>query len=533
MNTNHNFSKNFECIYYPAIVKNEEKAIHTLGGRMHLSEMISSFNGHMDLKFRPDDPFCKPTVGERVNVTGLLLKLRIVKKRKKKSGETVSVVPQVLGSVTSWFQFKNMCDYQYLPVKLKPSSDNPDTTAANNTVHGGDNSTVHSTDNTVHSSVKSTVHTSDISTVHTINTTVEDLLPKLRFSSFPTLADLTRDDVDYFLPPAYFSKVDAPQTVLRLLHDPSVKAAASVSSSSVASELNSTSTAACSTSAQPATSTSTPSSVSSDTIGVLRKTRQIFFTNVVSFDKETIPQPQDEQDTLDKLLGRQLIHQRHIDAVRQVFEERPVVSKTVLRAKSGVNGKIVKLILPLVAYYFYTGPFRVMWVRLGYDPRKDPNSCRYQVLDFRLKNVIGSVAQKMSVSRRSSLLKIAIRNPPNLEPTDSVLTDKYYVYRPGYIPPYRQMFYQLCDIDVPEVTDLLATAPLRPVCHERFGWYPDNLLDRVRAILGKDFLSHMDDLEDTRTDIHEANDNDDDDNMLLFSMTSFKHQQSAQHTGNF
>ncbi|KAL1448917.1 hypothetical protein WDU94_000166, partial [Cyamophila willieti] len=174
MSSEHNFAKNFECIYYPAVVKNEDKAIQSLGGSMHMSEMISSFNGRMDLKFRPDDPFCKPTVGERVNVTGLVVKLRIVKKRKKKSGESVVVTPQVLGNVTAWFEFKNMCDYQYLPVRVNQSETSGDATENN----------------------------------------VEDLLPNFRFSKYSTLADFNREDVDYFLPPAYFSKVDTPQTVV-------------------------------------------------------------------------------------------------------------------------------------------------------------------------------------------------------------------------------------------------------------------------------------------------------------------------------
>lgn len=61
----------------------------------------------LELRFRPDDPYCKPTSGERSPCTGLLLKVKIVKKKKKSGNQTVDIVPQVLGKVTSWFQFKS------------------------------------------------------------------------------------------------------------------------------------------------------------------------------------------------------------------------------------------------------------------------------------------------------------------------------------------------------------------------------------------------------------------------------------------
>ena len=44
----------------------------------------------------------------------------------------------------------------------------------------------------------------------------------------------------------------------------------------------------------------------------------------------------------------------------------------------------MKLLLPLVAYYFTTGPWRVMWVKYGYDPRTDPSAKIYQTLDYRV-----------------------------------------------------------------------------------------------------------------------------------------------------
>lgn len=45
----------------------------------------------------------------------------------------------------------------------------------------------------------------------------------------------------------------------------------------------------------------------------------------------------------------------------------------------------LKCIIPSLAYYFSTGPWRTLYVRYGYDPRKDFNSRYYQTFDFRLR----------------------------------------------------------------------------------------------------------------------------------------------------
>lgn len=45
---------------------------------------------------------------------------------------------------------------------------------------------------------------------------------------------------------------------------------------------------------------------------------------------------------------------------------------------------ILIAILPAVAYYVTSGPWRSMWVRFGYDPRTDPQAKIYQTLDVRI-----------------------------------------------------------------------------------------------------------------------------------------------------
>jgi hypothetical protein len=40
------------------------------------------------------------------------------------------------------------------------------------------------------------------------------------------------------------------------------------------------------------------------------------------------------------------------------------------------------------AFYFGYGPFRTLWIKNGYDPRKDPESRMYQMMDFRIPRAV-------------------------------------------------------------------------------------------------------------------------------------------------
>ena len=64
--------------------------------------------------------------------------------------------------------------------------------------------------------------------------------------------------------------------------------------------------------------------------------------------------------------------------------------KAELLHKSEVPGKYLKLVLPVVAYYFSSGPWRNQWIKYGYDPRKDQEAAKFQTLDYRLRFRAGS-----------------------------------------------------------------------------------------------------------------------------------------------
>lgn len=82
------------------------------------------------------------------------------------------------------------------------------------------------------------------------------------------------------------------------------------------------------------------------------------------------------------------VNQHHIQLalfVLQLFQQRPVWSRTALN--SFYTGKLDKLkyLLPLVSFYYLNGPWRCQWVRFGYDPRKHPEAKMYQIVDYRAR----------------------------------------------------------------------------------------------------------------------------------------------------
>lgn len=71
--------------------------------------------------------------------------------------------------------------------------------------------------------------------------------------------------------------------------------------------------------------------------------------------------------------------------LRELFEGRPIWSRGAISYKTGLNYAQLKLLLPLVAYVFTSGPWRLMWTRYGYDPRTDSEARQYQAMDFRVR----------------------------------------------------------------------------------------------------------------------------------------------------
>lgn len=146
-----------------------------------------------------------------------------------------------------------------------------------------------------------------------------------------------------------------------------------------------------------------------------------------------------------------------------------------------------------------------MWCKYGYDPRKDSKNALYQTFDFRIKQQGFKVKPKRSYanillpykSTPSSRPKVVIMNrhsisravnaAKNNDGQKNKISERVYIFRPGYIPLSRQIFYQYCDVLVPEIQkmfeDLLLQLSENAYCDNVTGFLPAGFDNKCREIV--------------------------------------------------
>ncbi|XP_030853578.1 general transcription factor 3C polypeptide 5-like [Strongylocentrotus purpuratus] len=160
------------------------------------------------------------------------------------------------------------------------------------------------------------------------------------------------------------------------------------------------------------------------------------------------------------------------DEITKLFEQRPLWSRNALRCNTEISTILIKGILCVVAYYFQQGPWRGLWCRMGYDPREHPESKKYQLLDFRIRKELTDKRLKLLLKKKRMILyphqslkhKKGVPTPllgsnPGQQVDHKETIDSYYIMRRGILPAYHQMFYQLCDLEDPEL-QAIVTNPL-------------------------------------------------------------------------
>ncbi|XP_075150237.1 general transcription factor IIIC subunit l(2)37Cd [Haematobia irritans] len=216
-----------------------------------------------------------------------------------------------------------------------------------------------------------------------------------------------------------------------------------------------------------------------ETLGVLTKSnyecRDIVGFNMVD-GFPTHPDPQ-----IVKKMKVKYVSDEQLERVKKLFEECPIWTRIALLYESGVTQDKLKCIIPSLAYYFSTGPWRTLYVRYGYDPRKDFNSRYYQTFDFRLRFRSG-VSE--FVSDRKTTIKKRHENPYEI---NALVQDINYPYFDEQkLPRSRQCIMRYCDIRMPKIQEMLEKIPspmAGATCNERNGWLPQGFDSQVRQIV--------------------------------------------------
>lgn len=242
-------------------------------------------------------------------------------------------------------------------------------------------------------------------------------------------------------------------------------------------------------------------------IGVSRR-RRPHHTQFISYHEKEVPTEPNLSAV--QILQNKRVSPATIDQIKTMFQQKPVWSRNALAAQlsSSRAMHILSAVLPAIAYYFTSGPWRNMWVRFGYDPRNDPQAKIYQSLDIRVprnipeesnpvpKRSLSSYRTPRAKSRghtaviQQSIFDNTRTDGSELPESPSVSQDASYRFRPGIMPTYRQIFYQLCYIDEPDVQRLVHENDGQETEYsEKDGWCLPETIDKCRGLVTAHFAS--------------------------------------------
>ncbi|KAG9353925.1 hypothetical protein JZ751_012049 [Albula glossodonta] len=228
--------------------------------------------------------------------------------------------------------------------------------------------------------------------------------------------------------------------------------------------------------------------VSSENLIGLSRARRPHNAIFVTFDEKEVPSKPLEAAVQN--WKRLCMHEND----SRMFERRPIWSRNAL-----------------------TGPWRSLWVRFGYDPRKTPEAKIYQVLDFRIRcgmkhgytpndmpvkakrstyNYTLPISVNKAVPQAASVQEITQDRGQPMKPAPPryKLKEPTYIFSEDTLPPYRQMFYQLCDLEVESIKKLIhRNDGKEEECNERDGWClprtPDELRDIMSSMIKQNIRS--------------------------------------------
>ncbi|KAJ8660847.1 hypothetical protein O0I10_003491 [Lichtheimia ornata] len=169
------------------------------------------------------------------------------------------------------------------------------------------------------------------------------------------------------------------------------------------------------------------------------------------------------------------------------FQERPMWTRSALLHQFPIKDyKYIRTALNLHCYSFRNGPWKEVLIRLGEDPRKDPNCHIYQSIIMRLHVKRPNQEELHQKSIHQAKLKTA-RNRhaasnygvPELSEEDR----QAHIFN-GQRAPVDSSTYCLYDVTDPDLQNLIHSAAFRKsTCTAHSGFYYRCVIERIRHIM--------------------------------------------------
>ncbi|CAG8453846.1 1019_t:CDS:10 [Paraglomus occultum] len=210
----------------------------------------------------------------------------------------------------------------------------------------------------------------------------------------------------------------------------------------------------------------------------------------------------------------ELLPKEPIEKLKKMFEERPVWTRlALLNTLPKTYKKLIRKLLPLVAYWMVGGPWRDCWIRYGYDPRNDQTSRIYQLLDVRntrrplrlerAKRMLNGQPSVLSEHSRTDSQPETVTYGMEIGGEDASfkdislikiselhcrLTDRDSHIFSGLTKTRDVAVFQLCDVTDPLLQRLIGSSEnFVEVCDELNGFYTSNAMKKMRKILRRKF----------------------------------------------
>ncbi|KAH7310361.1 RNA polymerase III transcription factor IIIC subunit-domain-containing protein [Rhexocercosporidium sp. MPI-PUGE-AT-0058] len=167
-----------------------------------------------------------------------------------------------------------------------------------------------------------------------------------------------------------------------------------------------------------------------------------------------------------------------IATLKQVMEERPIWTRRSLLNRVGNVPGIYqfKQAIPFVGYQFKGGPWRDALIKFGVDPRKDPKYRQYQTFFFQFNEESERVEGEPWRDNRQSFT-ISKKHGITHTNDDTHVFDGKKLTLDGKI-------WQVCDITVPLLVNLMKDAPYRDQCEILAdGWYCNGTIAKFKGIM--------------------------------------------------
>ncbi|KAJ2375180.1 tau 95 subunit of transcription factor TFIIIC [Coemansia sp. RSA 2607] len=205
----------------------------------------------------------------------------------------------------------------------------------------------------------------------------------------------------------------------------------------------------------------------------------IFHGTFIRYSEKNVP----TEPTAEAIEHAKDVPEELIAKARAIIEKDPVVSRNAMEVMISAEergGVRTHTIMSTMAYVMENGPWRSCWIRFGYDPRKDKDSYKYQVFDYR-RHATGNTSRKLRLTRQGGTTQPAAVSE-NTGSAANPLQAGVYILDEETIRQGIAGIFQLGHVRLPTVTELLNYPKgRRRIPSEKSGWLYLSVLKTIRS----------------------------------------------------